>query len=387
MFDRRWIVLVCAVAALPCCVFDEPDDGTTNATNNSSFTNASSVTMSPTTADDSEGDTTDTAPTSSGEQGEQGEQTGEPSCYNDIDCAGAAGECRVPACNEGVCEFTPYAEGTELPDEPNNCRASACDAVGNAQSLPDDGDVPLDEAGNCKSAACVDGNPRFPPDDLDLGPDQPGNCRRAACTAGQPGFAPDDLDLPDDGVECSEDLCVAGEVQHPMRPVNTFCGADGELYCNAAGDCQMCRQADDLCLDPGSDEPNDTILLATEMPGAGGDDDAVQSFCGILVGDEDVDWYTFHGSTGWFDAANPVVYTIAPEPHRTCMYVHCPGGDTMVDCVDDDIDDVSPVGDPGCCGADNKVAPYINCDSAQVYARIDNPDALACVGYELRYHF
>ena len=369
----------------------------------------------PTSATSIDADATDPIPDeSSGESSSTGEPP--PACASDEACAFMSTDCRVGVCDDGRCGYTPLPEGTLLPDGGANCRAMVCDASGSPHVIPDDADLPgaddpgnckrptcsggnpvfvtddadvppADAPGNCKQSVCSDGQPAFVADDADLPTDLPGNCRQAICTAGQPGHGPDDADLPDDGDDCTADTCLAGEEQHPLLAVNTACGADDAQFCSAIGECQLCRQADATCDQSGTGEPNNNILLPTSLPAATGDDDMVQSTCGLLAGADDVDWYTFDASTGWFDSANPVVYTIAPEPHRTCMYVRCDFGDTMVDCVDDDTDATSFFGDPGCCGADNKVAPYINCDSARVYARIDNPGALACVGYELRWHF
>lgn len=74
-----------------------------------------------------------------------------------------------------------------------------------------------------------------------------GDCRAFVCNgAGTSTEQADDSDLPDDGDDCTDDLCVNGAPQHPLKPADSPCGVTGAgLYCNAAGQCVGCEAADE----------------------------------------------------------------------------------------------------------------------------------------------
>ena len=64
----------------------------------------------------------------------------------------------------------------------------------------------------------------------------PGDCQVVVCDgAGATTSQADDGDLPVDGLECTDDVCMAGVPSNPPVTVGTPCGMDG--MCDAMGQC------------------------------------------------------------------------------------------------------------------------------------------------------
>jgi len=59
----------------------------------------------------------------------------------------------------------------------------------------------------------------------------------------------DDADLPDDGQECTEDLCNQGTPSNPPLPAETACSQDQGVVCNGEGECVECY-SNDHCTAP-----------------------------------------------------------------------------------------------------------------------------------------
>jgi hypothetical protein len=77
----------------------------------------------------------------------------------------------------------------------------------------------------------------------------PGDCHVVVCDgAGSSSVMPaiDDTDLPDDGNNCTKDLCTGGVVSHPFDASGTSCGVNGA--CTANGQCGCATDAG--CLTP-----------------------------------------------------------------------------------------------------------------------------------------
>jgi hypothetical protein len=308
--------------------------------------------------------TTTTPTTTTPTTGEGGTTTtGETVCSGDAECVQAAGECRTGVCDAGICVLMNRPEDTPIADAPGNCRRVVCDGAGQVKEMPDDSDLALDDPGNCKTTVCM---------------------------AGQPGFVADDLDLPDDGVECTLDECAQGTPKFTARPANSFCGAMGAKFCHDDTSCRDCKQVSEACEDDSGTEANETQATAHKL-GTIIDADAAGSFvCAVLDGADDVDWYTFKGDDALFNFVDPTREVISDFNHRICVYIVCDNGEPSIGCGGDETVDVAPLGQSGCCGVGN-VSPSLDCqgtdDSATIWVKVENTDGLACVPYELTYHF
>lgn len=289
--------------------------------------------------------------------------TGAPACTDDAQCGQGVGACQTGVCEAGVCTIVDLPADTLIPDEAGNCQKMACDGQGTLKQVADDDDKPADD---------------------------PGNCKVAVCTGGAPEFVADDTDLPDDGIECTTDTCDQGTPKFIAKPVNSFCGEMGAKFCHEDTSCQDCKQVSEACEDDSMTEANETQAGAHSL-GTITDADSSGGFvCAVLDGGDDVDWYTYNGNDVFLNFVDPTREVISDLNHRICVYITCDNGDPSIQCGGDETDDVAPLGQPGCCGMGN-VSPSLNCagtdDSATVWVKVENPDKLACVPYELKYHF
>jgi hypothetical protein len=78
-----------------------------------------------------------------------------------------------------------------------------------------------------------------------------GDCQRNECDgSGHTISALDDTDLPDDGLQCTDDLCFAGTPVHPPKLLGTLCDQSGGSVCDGQGACVQCNVPGDC---PGTD--------------------------------------------------------------------------------------------------------------------------------------
>jgi hypothetical protein len=225
--------------------------------------------------------------------------------------------CTEDSCNValGICAHA-LLDGVALPEsqqEPGNCRQRRCQ-LGQVVEAADDNDAP-DDGNPCTEDLCKEGSPSTSPRPLDFAcsdlanglakvcdgkgacvecnqPEQcdhlaaNDDCRARTCTAGTCGQsftaadtaagagsqitgdckktvcdgaggkkdAVDDTDLPNDNNECTKDACTNGIPSNPAAPVNTKCGAGGNLYCDGNKVCVGCTSdaqcaADTFCQD------------------------------------------------------------------------------------------------------------------------------------------
>jgi plastocyanin len=129
------------------------------------------------------------ATTSSGSG--KGGSGGKAECSVASDC-GKDSECRAYHCSAGVCSSTDAAKGTTLS---------------------------MQMAGDCKKATC-DGK-------------------------GQPTSVNDDSDIPDDGHDCTTDLCKDGVPSHTAVAAMTACTEGGGKFCDGADHCVGCLAPSD----------------------------------------------------------------------------------------------------------------------------------------------
>jgi hypothetical protein len=105
-------------------------------------------------------------------------------CLTSADCPGTDTECSVRTCNAGMCGNDFTNAGTPLQNQtPSNCRQERCDGVGGIQ------------------------------------------------------YAVDDADIPNDGQECTQDVCNSGTPSNPPLPIESACSQNGGTICNGNGTC------------------------------------------------------------------------------------------------------------------------------------------------------
>jgi hypothetical protein len=203
-------------------------------------------------------------------------------------------ECRTRTCDGGVCGLDFAASGTPLnatQQTAEDCRLVVCDGAGEVESVVDDTDVPVDGL-ECTSDSCDGGMPSNPPvasgtvcaagecdadgdcigcsDAADCGgestfcevvtcvdqvcgidtteagtalPEQtPGDCQRLECDGeGNAASVADSADPPpDEGNDCTEELCEDGVPQHVAVPVDAACDDNGGSFCDGQGTCVEC---------------------------------------------------------------------------------------------------------------------------------------------------
>lgn len=148
-----------------------------------------------------------------------------------------------------------------------------------------------------------------------------------------------------------------------------------------------------VCEDPGP-EPNEDEDSADDL-GDQGCDDPDGQISGVLDGDADVDWSTFHSVDTMacgFNGNPFVTLTLtASDAVRLCVFADCDNGDPDFNCPMGTMDQDSPNGLPGCCGTGNMNFQF-NCagnpnESADFFVVVDQAPADSCVDYTVDYSF
>lgn len=138
-------------------------------------------------------------------------------------------------------------------------------------------------------------------------------------------------------------------------------------------------------------EPNDSEVLATPRPQIDDCDGSGTSISGVSSGTGDPDWIRFRGKDTTLCAVDPTV-KINVAGLRLCAFVMCTDGATTVQGCNGGVMGLSPAMTKGCCtsGTGSMTVP-MNCtgtsDDADVFIRVDQPDANMCVPYKVDYHF
>jgi len=145
------------------------------------------------------------------------------------------------------------------------------------------------------------------------------------------------------------------------------------------------------CVDSGM-EPNEDEMSAVDLGEQACDADP-QTFMGVLDGDTDVDWYTYHGA--WIDQCGMIDPTAmqtvtASDAVRVCVFADCDNSNAAFMCGQAMMAQ-SPNGVAGCC-AMGSVSYVVNCqmnpnESAQIYVRLDQAPADSCVDYTVEYSY
>lgn len=312
--------------ALPACIHDDPVD--------------------PSTTSSGTGDGDPTA----GECGDPG------------DCDDPILTCQRRTCTQGACGVEDLPMGSEWPSTFGDCRRDLCDGKGGLMTVVGDD----------------------PPQQV------PGDCQRYVCDQGDIVTSVDESDREDDGNDCTVDTCDGATPVHTPLPMNAACGAGDASFCHSDVVCRPCKEVTAACEDYGP-EPHDNQETAQNLGKISDADSAGGTACGTLRGANDIDWYTFSGDDAFGNYVDPFrsLVTQSGEGARLCVYVQCANEPTSLDCKGSTAS-VAPLGQKGCCDAD-VVAPSLNCDglddSAKVWIRVDNPAMLACIPYQLDYHF
>ena len=145
-----------------------------------------------------------------------------------------------------------------------------------------------------------------------------------------------------------------------------------------------------VCEDPGP-EPNEDEDTADDLGDQGcGDMDG--TITGVLNGDGDIDFSTFHGvdsmACGFNNPFIGLTLT-ASDAVRLCVFTDCDNGTPMFMCPQGSMFAMSPSGLPGCCGNGDMQFQF-NCsqsqnESADVFVRVDQAPVDACVDYTIGY--
>ncbi len=257
-------------------------------------------------------------------------------CAEASECPQPAGNCEIATCADGVCGFAPAADGTPVPAAGQtdfDCKQVVCDGAGAEEEVNDDADLPFDN-NECTDDICTAGAVSNPfstaGDPCGAGlscngagvcsgctmPSQCGvdnDCQTPTCVAGACGFnfeplgtavttqaggqtdfdcqtavcdgnggvtsEPEDTDLPEDGAECTDDVCTNGVASNPDRALGTGCTENGGSVCNATGDCVDCNVPGDCGAAPaceiatcvaetcGTSDAAAGTLVGTQTPG------------------------------------------------------------------------------------------------------------------------
>jgi hypothetical protein len=240
---------------------------------------------------------------SSGSGGNSGNSQG-TACVLPIDCPASANECRERTCDRGTCGEKSKDAGTPTGTQTaGDCQKSQCNGAGKIVEVDDDGDVP-DDGNDCTNDLCTNGaptNPLVEPNtacgidgalkcddtgrcvgcllasdcagkdsecqvrscrDNTCGVDNTpkgsrvlgqtaGDCKASQCDGkGGTQIVNDDGDLPNDGNDCTDDVCTNGVPKNPGKALNTACGVNNALKCDGAAKCVACLVASDC---PGQD--------------------------------------------------------------------------------------------------------------------------------------
>ncbi len=125
-------------------------------------------------------------------------------CHKDGDCASA--HCSASLCVQCILP-------TDCPGNDDECTSRTCDATNVCgTTVADFGKVPLTQA--------------------------PGDCKTIICNGkGGTSLLIDDTDVPDDGKQCTANVCVDGVASNPPLQPGTPCTENGGTKCDAFGNC------------------------------------------------------------------------------------------------------------------------------------------------------
>ena len=323
---------------------------------------------------------------------------GEPSPTNsDNDLPVDMNVCTDDVCQMGVPSNPDSPAGTPCNDQ------GLCDGMGTCSECisPDDCDqLPPDD--DCQTRTCIANTcgQTFTDADVEVDPQAPGDCQVLVCDGqGATVAQADDSDLPDDGLECTTDVCDAGNPENvdvaPGEPcsVGVCDGMGGCVGCVDAGDCPG---MDTFCQTPTCDNATcgiDNEPVGTALPGA--DQDAgncLELQCDALgnaldvADDADVPVDDGNECTGEVCSGGNPDHPDLPidSPCGVNDQSVCDGAGTCVECNDDTQCPTAPQCFVAVCVAnacENQVTAGVACEDGSFCTAGDTCNAGgACVG-------
>jgi len=186
----------------------------------------------------------DEVPEGSGSGGSGGSAV---SCTTAADCDDG-NDCTAGACEGGFCVQATTAEGEpcQIGQGTGICEAGLCVVQcsgDNYQTVCNDEEPCTEDTCDFTTGTCRN----EPIDDQPVpGVNQvPGDCRVVLCVDGATADIIDATDLPNDGNDCTDDLCTAGQPSNPPLPAGTSCGQGKDLVCDDSGTCVGCNGPED----------------------------------------------------------------------------------------------------------------------------------------------
>lgn len=191
------------------------------------------------------------------------------------DVLDVAGDCKKAMCTQGIDTLSP--DDLDVPNDGFECTTEACmngapivanldagspcganmNLVCNGQGVCVGCNAPADCQGIdtvCQTRTCVAGTcgVQNAPSGTFVDGAGSGDCRQTECNgAGSITTGPDNNDLPaDDGLQCTDEVCVNGMPYHPFSSAGSACNENGGKLCNGGGACVECLAATDC---PGMD--------------------------------------------------------------------------------------------------------------------------------------
>ena len=181
-----------------------------------------------------------------------------PQCAAPTDCPPTGDAGPIATCLSGQCGTTFAPAGTSLQDQiAGDCLEAQCDGAGAITQVPDDLDLPPDDANECTYQSCSGGSPSYPPEPagvsclMNFFCDGAGTC--VQCLG--------DADCPPSANECEVPVCLGGACGTTYAPA-------GQTTTNQAlGDCQV-NQCDGtggtISVADNGDLPNDGNECTTD---------------------------------------------------------------------------------------------------------------------------
>jgi hypothetical protein len=124
----------------------------------------------------------------------------------------------------------------------------SCESVTDCPEPANACETPVCLAGECGTVALEAG------ETVAAGDQIAGNCKTSKCDgAGHLLDENDDLDVPDDGRECTFDICVSGVPDHRVAAFGAACTEGDGSFCDAEGNCAQCVVASDCTALPPDD--------------------------------------------------------------------------------------------------------------------------------------
>jgi hypothetical protein len=188
---------------------------------------------------------------------------------NDLDFEDSPDDCVVDGCLDGAATSELLADGSGCAVAGNVGR---CDGAGECvvTCTPENASERCNDDNGCTIDACDVSAGECFHESLDNvtapGTAQvAGDCRQVACVSGNESVLIDDSDLPDDGNDCTDDICNAGAPSNDAQDIGFTCAdmADAlKKVCSDDGSCLQCNTPVDCDHLPADDECQTRTCIA-----------------------------------------------------------------------------------------------------------------------------